>query len=97
MRAITSTTGRGRRLPPGRRPAAGHLLALRERCLKLGAELPRVERGAILALLGSAERAFYLIERIDAERKSVARVVPADVITAEPVPAELEHAAPAPA
>ena len=38
-----------------------------------------MERGAILTLLGSAERAFYLIERIDAERKSVsgARVVPA--------------------
>ncbi|TXL72797.1 hypothetical protein FHP25_23790 [Vineibacter terrae] len=32
------------------------------RCLQLGAELPWVERGAILTLLGSAERAFYLIE-----------------------------------
>lgn len=53
------------------------LTALRERCLKLGAELPWAERGAILALLGSAERAFQLIQRIDEERKSVARVVPA--------------------
>lgn len=53
------------------------LLALREKCLKLGAELPWVERGAILALLGSAERAFFLIERIDAERRSVSREVPA--------------------
>ena len=38
-------------------------------------ELPFAERGAILTLLGSAERAFYLIERIDAERKSVSRPV----------------------
>ena len=29
----------------------------------------------ILTLLGSAERAFFLIERIDAERRSVSRVV----------------------
>jgi len=53
------------------------LTALRERCLKLGAELPWAERGAILALLGSAERTFQLIQRIDEERKSVSRVVPA--------------------
>jgi phosphate:Na+ symporter len=54
------------------------LVALRERCLKLSTEeLPFAERGAILTLLGSAERAFYLIERIDAERKSVSRLVPA--------------------
>jgi phosphate:Na+ symporter len=53
------------------------LAALRAQALRLGAELPWVERGAILALLGSAERAFFLIERIDAERKSVSRTVPA--------------------
>jgi phosphate:Na+ symporter len=50
--------------------------ALREECLK-NQELPWADRGALLAILGSAERAFYLIERIDAERKSVMRVVPA--------------------
>ena len=61
--------------------------ALRERCLKLGAELPWAERGAILTLLGSAERAFYLIERIDAERKSVSRAVPAAAVQQ---PRELE-------
>ena len=49
------------------------ILALRDRCLRLGAELPWAERGAILTLLGSAERAFYLIDRIDAERRSVSR------------------------
>ncbi len=58
-------------------PRIALLPGLRERCLKLGADLPWVERGAILALLGSAERAFFLIERIDAERRSVSRVVPA--------------------
>jgi phosphate:Na+ symporter len=53
------------------------LTALRERVLKLGSELPADDRGAILAILGSAERAFYLIDRIDEERRSVARVLPA--------------------
>lgn len=51
------------------------LLSTRERCLQLGADLPWEERGAILELLGSAERAFFLIDRIDAERKSVPRAV----------------------
>lgn len=54
--------------------AAGRLpklYELREDCLK--ADLPWAERGAILTLLGSAERAFYLIERIEAERESVLR------------------------
>lgn len=58
-------------------PRVAGLLELRERCLRLGAELPWIERGAILALLGSAERAFFLIERIDSERKTVSRNVPA--------------------
>ncbi len=53
------------------------LLATRERCLALGADLPWEQRGAILELLGSAERAFFLIDRIEAERKSVPRVVTA--------------------
>ncbi len=66
-RARSARTGLG-----GRQADAAQcreLLALRERCLHLGAELPWAERGAILALLGSAERAFFLIERIDAERR----------------------------
>src|SRR5262249_1648145 len=49
------------------------LQQLRERCMKLGAQLPPEERGSILTLLGSAERAFTLIERIDEERRSVPR------------------------
>jgi phosphate:Na+ symporter len=59
-------------------PRIDALLTLRERCLRLGAELPWVERGAILALLGSAERAYVMIERIDDERRSVSREVPAE-------------------
>jgi phosphate:Na+ symporter len=91
LRAITSDqagqVAAGDRLPG--------IVELRERCLRHGAELPPEERGAILALLGSAERAFVLIERIDAERRSVARVVP-DVV-AEPVAAGLGRAAAVPA
>jgi phosphate:Na+ symporter len=50
------------------------LLATREHCLG-ATELTWEERGAILALLGSAERAFFLIERVDAERRSVPRTI----------------------
>lgn len=54
------------------------LLALRDQTLRSEAQaMSWDERGAILALLGSAERAFFLIERIDAERRSVNRTVTA--------------------
>jgi len=75
FRAITPATQDMADVSP---QAAQHLpaiAALRERCLRFEAELPWIERGAILTLLGSAERAFYQIERIDAERRSVSRVV----------------------
>lgn len=49
------------------------LLALRQRCLEMGQQLSWDERGAILALLGSAERAFFLVDRIQSERQSVSR------------------------
>ncbi len=52
--------------------AARAVLALRQRCLD-AADLPAEDRGALLALLGSAERAFFLAERIQAERRSVSR------------------------
>jgi phosphate:Na+ symporter len=53
-----------------------HAIAeLRQRCL-LARELPGEDRGALLALLGSAERAFYLAERIQSERRSVSRELP---------------------
>ena len=50
------------------------LADLRDRTIKM-ADLSWEDRGAILALLGSAERAFYLIDRIHEERLSVPRVV----------------------
>jgi phosphate:Na+ symporter len=73
------------------------LLTLRERCLKKGADLPWAERGAILTLLGSAERAFFLIERIDAERRSVSRAVVPDAAKARPEAAGSLATAPMPA
>jgi len=63
---------------PDLRMPAGHisfpeLEALREKTLALGPQAGAGERGTILALLGSIERAQILIDRIDAERKSVDR------------------------
>jgi phosphate:Na+ symporter len=57
---------------------AGHVTfpeveELRARILSLGPNAGAGERGTILALLGSIERAEILIRRIDAERKSVDR------------------------
>ncbi|MFC0217664.1 phosphate:Na+ symporter [Pseudochelatococcus lubricantis] len=57
---------------------AGHVTfpgvdELRARTLALGPNAGAGERGTILALLGSIERAELLIHRIDAERKSVNR------------------------
>lgn len=78
MRVITQdASARGRRtIDAGARQQ--FLLSSREQCLRLGPdELPWQERGAILALLGSAERAFFLIDRIVSEQKSVPREIPA--------------------
>jgi len=57
---------------------AGHVTfpeidELRARTLAMGPNAGAGERGTILALLGSVERAEILIRRIDAERKSVNR------------------------
>ncbi|MBY3366141.1 Na/Pi cotransporter family protein [Rhizobium laguerreae] len=57
---------------------AGHVslpnvTELREQTLALGPNAGAAERGTILALLGSVERAEILIRRIDEERKSVNR------------------------
>jgi phosphate:Na+ symporter len=46
---------------------------LRERCLDSEQRLGWDERGAILTLLGSAERTLYLVQRIADERVSVSR------------------------
>lgn len=70
---------------------------LRDRAVKMGAELPWEDRGAILALLGSAERAFYLIQRIDEERRSVPRIVPVTAEKDSTVPGNFGQAAAMPA
>ena len=95
--AAITPNGDGRGLAAAAAARQPALLALRERCLTLGAELPWADRGALLTLLGSAERVFYLVERIDAERRSVSRVVraPAESVRAAPGVQDLGGALPA--
>lgn len=76
MRAITPATSDMPHVSAEAAPRIAELVELRKRCLNQGADLPWAERGAILTLFGSAERAFFLVERIDAERRSVSRVMP---------------------
>ena len=80
MRAITPPTGAAPHVSAEAARRAARACGAARALPEAGAELPWAERGAILTLLGSAERAFYLIERIDAERRSVSRSVP----TAQP-------------
>lgn len=70
---------------PRNTPRDEILLDLRNRCLRLNGTVQPAERGAVLALLGSAERVLLLIARLDAERRSVPRVAPQRV-KAEPQP-----------
>ncbi len=49
------------------------LADLRQQCLQENPALPWDDRGALLTLLGSAERIFFLTDRIAAERRSVSR------------------------
>jgi phosphate:Na+ symporter len=95
LQTITSDNWESQPMAAGAAERLPDIVALRERCLRDGAELLAAERGAILALLGSAERVFLLIERIDAERRSVARVAPAEAVAADAIPADLGQAAPA--
>lgn len=74
---VDPAQARRERLSSEAAPRVEALGELRAQALRLNGSLPWVERGAILALLGSAERAYFLIERIDAERRSVSRAVPA--------------------
>jgi phosphate:Na+ symporter len=67
-------SGRAAQTPVDTKVAIGEL---RQRCLQ-ASELPGEDRGALLALLGSAERSFYLAERIQAERRSVSRELAQD-------------------
>ena len=73
MRSIMPESGLKRPQMP-----AGHIKIesideMRTRTLSAGAGITPPERGAILAILGSVERAHLLVNRIDSERKSVNR------------------------
>ena len=82
--AMCASTPNGNKGGPAKAGASERLpkiQALREQCLN--ADLERAERGSILTLLGSAERAFDLIERIAVERRSVPRPVVAETTPAK--------------
>jgi phosphate:Na+ symporter len=74
--------GRPASSPVDLRARRQFLQSTRERSLQPDDDWPWPERGRILELLGSAERAFLLIDRIDIERASVPRVVPTQSETA---------------
>jgi hypothetical protein len=65
------------------------LLSTRERCLKLGADLPWEERGAILELLGSVERAFFLMCWVRPESRGPGRIYPLPRVITVPHPLRL--------
>jgi phosphate:Na+ symporter len=75
MRTIAPDCDAGPAVVPSGEDCQQFLLSTRQRCLGAGPDLPWSERGRILELLGTAERAFFLIDRIEAERNSVPRVV----------------------
>jgi phosphate:Na+ symporter len=81
--------------PPDHADREAALTELRSGCLRLGDAVKPAERGAILALLGSAERAFLLIDRLAAERASVPRVARPSAAPAQE--AALPYSGPAPA
>ena len=68
--------------PHGNSAAAMQPIQAMRQNIVTSTSLPAEDRGALLALLGSAERAFFLAERIQSERASVSREV------AAPAPAE---------
>ncbi|MDB5415830.1 MAG: na+/Pi-cotransporter family protein [Rubritepida sp.] len=73
MRAILPDYGIADAQLPAGHVTFPELDVLRARTLELGPNAGAGERGTILALLGSIERAELLIRRIDAERRSVNR------------------------
>lgn len=73
MRDIMPTTGLNRPSMPAGHVQLSTVEEMRSRTLNAGPGITSMERGAILAILGSVERAELLIRRIDSERKSVNR------------------------
>ncbi|QCI63977.1 Na/Pi cotransporter family protein [Phreatobacter stygius] len=101
LRDILPSYGLRQASMPAMHVAFPELDALRAKTLALGPSAGAGERGTILTLLGSVERADFLIRRIDAERKSVARpapvVSPGHVVVDRPRPAPDSGMAPVPA
>ncbi len=81
LNTILNTDGMPETVLPAGHHKAGDIEDIRWRLLQQGPAVPAGERGAILAILGSIERAELLINRIDAERKSVDRNVAAQKVT----------------
>ena len=73
MRAIMPNGGFEAPMMPAGHVQNPEVEELRMRTLNTGPGITSAERGAILAILGSVERAELLVRRIDAERKSVNR------------------------
>jgi phosphate:Na+ symporter len=94
--ALATPAGQGTAPQPPLEDDEALLSTLRQRTLGLGTTVPAAERGAILALLGSAERVFQAVDRLEAERRSVPRAVPSPAspapdqatFRARPLPAE---------
>ncbi len=61
--------------PHGNHAAAMQPVQSMRQSIVASTTLPAEDRGALLALLGSAERAFFLAERIQSERASVSREI----------------------
>ena len=68
--AVGQLTHGGAPLSAVREP---QLKALRDRVLAAPGQISWEERGALLAILGTAERIFFLVDRIALERQSVSR------------------------
>lgn len=73
LRDIMPGDGREKPVMPAGHVNIAEVEELRHRVLNTNNVITPAERGAILAILGSVERAELLIKRIDAERKSVNR------------------------
>lgn len=65
---------------------SSEIAELRERCLQDEQKLSWDERGAILTLLGSVERALHLVQRIADERRTVSRELGSEDAQADHVP-----------
>ncbi|MBL6082277.1 Na/Pi cotransporter family protein [Belnapia sp. T18] len=97
MRVVLPAAAGQAAVPQGDTAWRNGLTDLRTRCLGLAGAVRPGERGAILALLGSAERAGMMIARLDDERRSVPRLARRTVADERSRDLPLPDATPAPA